>query len=269
MIPRKYILSFCLFFIIITASVQADLPKEQIYSLFNQANQYFRQANSADDPEQANEYYERAILSFERIIYKGGIRNAKLYYNLANAYFLQGKLGKAILNYRRAAKLGNANDIQKNLNFARSQRKDQVAIQTERRVLHTLFFWHYDFAQKTKFLLMCIFFGIACICVAVSIWYQRNAPLVVMAIICGLLTTCLLGSIVVEANAETKNIGGVITAKEVVAYQGDSQNYPPSFKEPLHEGTEFDLLERRSGWLHIKLFDGSKGWIPDNSAELI
>jgi hypothetical protein len=269
MILRKNILSVCLFFIAFIASARADLPKEQIYSLFNQANQNFRQANTTSDPEQADKFYQQAILSFERIIDEGGIQNAKLYYNLANAYFLQGRLGKAILNYRRAAKLGNDSDIQKNLNFARSQRKDQVVIKTERRVLHTLFFWHYDFAQKTRFLLMCIFLGIVCIAVTVAIWFHRSAPLVVTVIICGLLTICLLGSIVVEAGAETKKAGGVITVDEVVAYQGDGRNYPPSFKEPLHEGTEFDLLEKRSGWFHIKLFDGSEGWIPDDSAELI
>ena len=269
MIPKKTILSVCLFFIMFTASARAVLPKEQIYSLFNQANQNFREANATGDSEQADKLYEQAILSLERIIDEGGIQNAKLYYNLANAYFLQGRLGKAILNYRRAAELGNDNDIQKNLNFARNQRKDQVVIKTERRVLHTLFFWHYDFAQKTKFLLMCIFFGIVCISVTVAIWFCRNVPLVTTAIICGLLTICLLGSIVVEAGADAKKAGGVITVDEVVAYQGDGRYYPPSFKEPLHEGTEFDLLEKRSGWLHIKLFDGSEGWIPDDSAELI
>ena len=269
MSPGKIILSVCLFFIMFTASVQAVLPKEQIYSLFNQANQNFRQANSTGDSEQADKLYQKAILSFERIIDEGGIQNAKLYYNLANAYFLQGRLGKAILNYRRAAELGNDSDIQKNLNFARSQRKDQVAIKTERRVLHTLFFWHYDLTQKTKFLLMCIFFGIVCLSVTASIWLHRSAPLTVTAIICGLLAICLLGSIVVEAGAEAKKAGGVITVDKVVAYQGDGQNYPPSFKEPLHEGTEFNLLESRSGWLHIKLFDDSEGWIPDDSAELI
>jgi hypothetical protein len=269
MIIKNYILLTGFLFITTTTSTQADSPKEQVYSLFNQANQYFRQANSTDNPEQAKKFYEQAILSFERIIDEGGIRNAKLYYNLANAYFLRGQIGKAILNYRRAAKLGNDSDIQKNLNFARSQRKDQVAIKTQRRVLHTLFFWHYDFTQKTKFLMMCIFFGIACISAAAAIWFHRSTQSVVTSIICGLLTICLFGSIVIEAGAKSKKVGGVITAQEVTAYQGDSKNYPTSFKEPLHEGTEFELLERRSGWFHIKLFDDSEGWIPDNSAELI
>jgi SH3-like domain-containing protein len=56
---------------------------------------------------------------------------------------------------------------------------------------------------------------------------------------------------------------------EVIAYQGDGQNYPPSFKAPLNAGTEFELIERRPGWFHIKLADGSEGWISQTSAELI
>ena len=39
--------------------------------------------------------------------------------------------------------------------------------------------------------------------------------------------------------------------------------------DPLHSGLEFGLLERRGGWLHIALSDGSDGWIPENSAGLI
>ena len=45
--------------------------------------------------------------------------------------------------------------------------------------------------------------------------------------------------------------------------------YPASFKDPLHAGTEFDLLEQRPGWFHITLSDDNEGWIPDNSAEII
>ena len=58
-------------------------------------------------------------------------------------------------------------------------------------------------------------------------------------------------------------------AEEVVARQGDGKNYSPSFKDPLHAGTEFDVIETRPGWIHIKLFDDSDGWIPDKSAEMI
>ena len=250
---------------------RSALPKEQVYSLFNQANHFFREANTiANDPEQAKRLYEKAILNYEKIISDGQIRNSKLYYNLGNAYFLKEDIGRAILNYRRAEGLNKADtNIQKNLAFARSRRIDKVTVKTEERVLQTLFFWHYDFSIKTKFVITCIFFAIVCICLTVMIWYGKNAPFVVAAVICGLSTACFLASVVLETRSGVNTICGVITAQQVVARQGDGQNYQESFKDPLHAGTEFNLLERRSDWLHIRLSDNSDGWIPDNSADLI
>ena len=258
-------LLFCL-----TSLAQANLSREQIYSLFGRANQFFRQANSTDDSDQAQKLYEKAILNFEKIIRDGQIQNSKLYYNLANAYFLNGNLGKAILHYRRAEKLDGSNtNIQKNLAFARSKRIDKIPVKTEKRVLHTLFFWHYDFSIKTKFILTCLFFAVTCILLTVMIWFGRSTGRITTAVIFSILLICFLASAVLDTQIQAKRICGVITAGEIIARQGDGQNYPASFKEPLHAGTEFDLLEHRVGWLHIKLSDDSDTWIPDNSAELI
>lgn len=264
-------LSILFFFFYLAPTVKAALPKEQITSLFNQANEFFREANSiTNDPNQAERLYENAILNYEKIINEGGIRNPKLYYNLGNAYFLKEDLGRAILNYRRAEELNKADaNIQKNLAFARSRRIDKVTVKTEKRVLHTLFFWHYDFSIKTKFLLMCICFAIFCVSLTFMTWHGKAAPWVAAMVISGLLTVCFLTSVVLEAQARSHRIYGVITADEVVARQGDGPNYPESFKDPLHAGTEFDLLERRSGWFHIRLSDNSDGWVPDNAAGLI
>ena len=247
------------------------LPKEQVYSLFNQANQFFREANTAtNDPDQARKLYEKAILNYEKIISDGRIKNSKLYYNLGNAYFLKEDIGRAILNYRRAQRLDKADtNIQKNLAFARSRRMDTVEVRTEKRILETLFFWHYDFSIKTKFLFTCLGLAIVCISANVMLWRGKSASWVVTAVICGLLTASFLASVVVETRSRANTICGVITDQQVVARQGDGPNYPESFKDPLHAGTEFDLLERRSGWFHVRLSDDSDGWIPDNSADLI
>ena len=260
------LLLFCL-----AAPGRSALPKEQVYSLFNQANQFFREANTtANDPDQAQKLYEKAILNYEKIISDGQIRNSKLFYNLGNAYFLKDDIGRAILNYRRAERLDKADtNIQKNLAFARSRRIDTVDVKTEERILETLFFWHYDFSIKTKFLATCICFAIVCISVTVMLWRGRTGPWVVTAVICGLLMACFLASVVLEARTQAHRVCGVITDQQVVARQGDGPNYPESFKDPLHAGTEFDLLERRSGWFHVRLSDDSDGWIPDNAAELI
>jgi len=270
MTNKKLTIIFALFLFGLTWPTDAHMSKDQAYSLFSQANASFRTANSAEDSEQAKRLYEKAILAFEKIINQGKVKNAKLYYNLGNAYFLKGDIGKAILNYRRAEKLDDSDaNIQKNLTFARSKRIDKIAVKTEKRVLKTLFFWHYDFPIKTKFLFTCIFFGIVCICVTGVIWFGRNTPWTMTAIICGILTICLFVSVIAESEILANRVCGVITAKEVIARQGDGQNYPVSFNEPLHEGTEFDLLENRPGWFHIKLSDDSNGWIPEDSADLL
>ncbi len=272
MTGRRFLILFVSFFSFgFTTPGNDKLPNEQLYTLFSRANEAFRQAHSiSDNSDKATKLYEEAILIYEKIIIDGPIQNAKLYYNLGNAYFLKGDLGKAILNYRRAEKLDSADtNIQKNLAFARSRRVDKVKLKTEKRVLHTLFFWHYDFFLKTKFVLTCLFFALFCVSLTVMIWVGRIAPVTVITVISGLLFICLLTSVVLEANNQARKVCGVITVEDVVARQGDGQSYSPSFKDPLHSGTEFDLLENRHGWLHIQLSDNSEGWIPESSADLI
>jgi len=254
----------------LSGDADGELTPVQVSSLFEQANEAFRQANSATDDTARQKLYDKAVLSFERIINEGRIENAKLYYNLGNVYFLKGDIGKAILNYRRAEKLdGTDSDIQKNLAFARSRRIDEVKVKTEERVLQTLFFWHYDFSTRTRFVLACIFFAIVCISITVMIWFGARAAARVTSVIGTILAVCFISSVVVETRAQARRICGVITAKQVTAHQADWRDSAPSFKEPLHAGTEFDLIERRTGWFHIKLSDNSDGWITDNAAELI
>jgi tetratricopeptide (TPR) repeat protein len=246
------------------------LSQEQAYSLFSQANESFRQATVSTDDVQSQKLYSKAILAFERIINEAQIKNSKLYYNLANTYFLNGELGKAILNYRRAEKLDQADaDIRKNLDFARSKRIDKVSNPTEKQVLQTLFFWHYDFSTKTKFVVTCVCFGLVCLSLTVMVWFGRMAVARVVVIIAGIGLVCFFASVAIDTKIEADTTCGVITASEVIAHQADWQDSPPSFKEPLHTGTEFELIEERPGWYHVRLLDESDGWIPQDSAGLI
>jgi len=271
MITRlSLIILVCLIF---TAALAAGetLSKEQINTLFSQANDAFRQANSTvNDTDKANSLYEKAILGYEKIISQGRIKNPKLYYNLANAYLLKGDLGKAILDYRRAENLDKSDsDIQKNLAFARGRCADKVEIKTEKQILRTLAFWHYDFSTQTRFAVACVCFAVFCLGLTAMIWFGRNAAMMTVTVVSAFLLVCFAGSLAVEGCSQAANLAGVIISPEVVAYQGDGQNYPPSFKAPLHAGTEFELIERRPNWFQIKLADGSDGWIQQNAAEII
>jgi len=250
---------------------EASVSQEQLYALLNEANTAFQQANAAaNDRGRARELYAKAILLYEKIIEQGRISNAKLYYNLGNAYFLTDDIGRAILNFRRAQQLdGSDVNIRNNLAFARSQRLDKVSVQTERRVLETLFFWHYDFSLRTKFLLACVFFALLCVILTSMVWLGRRPATTVAAVVCGLVLIGFLISVGIESRRRAHTTHGVVVASEIVARQGDGPNYPASFKDPLHAGTEFVLLEERPGWFHIELSDGSEAWIPDSAADLV
>jgi len=254
----------------VVAAAKAELPRQQLYSLFTEANNAFRQANATQDDAGRQKLYQQAILNFEKIIQEGRVKNGRLYYNLANTYFLKGDIGRAILNYRRAEKLEKGNpDIHKNLAFARQKRADLIKPKTEERVLQTLFFWHYDFSAGTRFLITCLCFAAVCISLTIMIWRGRSTAATLTAMISALLMLCFLTSVIVESTRHANTAAGVIVADQVVAHQADWESSPPSFKDPLHAGTEFDLLDSRHGWLHIQLADGSDGWIPQNAAELI
>ena len=107
MTGRTAIILLLVCMLIVTGfAVETKMTRDEALLAFAEANRAFRQANeSTSDPQQARQFYEQTILEYEKIISDGGIKNAKLYYNLANAYQLKGDLGKAILNYRRALRL--------------------------------------------------------------------------------------------------------------------------------------------------------------------
>ncbi len=256
---------------ILCANADAKLSKDEAYLAFTQANDAFAKANQvADNPEQAKMFYQQAIAGYERIIEAGGIHNAELFCNLGNSYLLTDDLGRAILNYRRAQRLDNSNpDIHKNLNFAQSKRTDQFMVTTQKKILERLFFWHYDFSMKTRFIIGGICFAVFCIWLVLKVWFARWPAVIPVCCVMVLIPIAMIASVAIEQHSLTTHRSGVIISESVVARQGDGDNYPKSFNEPLHAGTEFDLIEQRPDWLYIELPNGQNTWIPSQSTELI
>ena len=84
--------------------------------------QLWDRANTAyinGDFHAAAEFYEQILAR--------GLSSMKLYYNLANAYFKEGQLGRSILFYHRALRLAPGNDdIRYNLSVAEARTKDNI-----------------------------------------------------------------------------------------------------------------------------------------------
>jgi multisubunit Na+/H+ antiporter MnhG subunit len=248
----------------------AALSRDDLFLAYTRANQNFAQANAQPDAARARTLYEQSILDYENIIAEGGVRNARLFYNLANAYLLTDDLGRAVLNYRRALELDGSNpDILKNLSYARARQVDRIAANPQKKVLERLFFWHYDFSMRTRFVVGGIGFALLCVYLSMRLWFARLPRLVPLCVILALTAAVMAASVSMESLHRARYRSGVITALEVTARQGDGPNYPPSFSQPLHAGLEFELVERRPDWLHIELANGQRTWIPVTGADLI
>jgi tetratricopeptide (TPR) repeat protein len=247
-------------------AAMAKMSAEEAAKVFQEANVAFGEGNKARGQD-GDRLYEKAILGYKRLAEEGGIRNAKLYANLGNAYLMTGDIGRSVLWYRRGLELspGNA-EITRNLAYARGKRLDKVEPPAQKRVMQTLFFWHYDLSLRTRFVVACAAMGALCLLLTGVVWMGRRAYFTAGAVMAAILLAAMAGSLVVEEAG--KRSEGVIVAPEVTARQGDGENYPDAFKDPLHAGTEFVVVEQRGGWVRIELADSSGGWVPAGAAEL-
>lgn len=253
------------------ASVGAASAQEDPLGVFAEANELFRQGNQAQasDPTNADESYRRAALRYQHLIEERGIRNSKLYYNLANAHHQLGDIGFAIVNYRRAERLdpGDAN-VRRNLEQARSRRQDKFNPAAGNQTLRTLLFWHFEFASSTRVRLFA--------CAWVLLWWllllrASGVGWVPREIAVGAaaVAALLIGSVIYEAVATANHPEGVIVATDTIARLGDGQSYDSAFREPLHAGAEFRVLEQRPDWYHVELPDGSQCWVSAEDVELL
>jgi len=247
------------------------LDAAHIVDLYSQAKELFRQANdlAATDHDRAEDMYRKCAMRFERIIREGGIQNGRLYYNLGNVYFRMKDIGRAIVNYRRAEQyIPNDPNLKQNLKYAREKRLDEIEEKQETKVLKTLFFWHYDLSTKTRVISFTFCFLLLWIFTSIRIFLDKPAIgwcIVVTAV----LSLCLAGSLAADEINLAKSRPGVIISHEVIARKGNSETYEPSFKDPLHAGTEFTLIEARTDWYYVELADARTCWVPSKDVEMV
>ena len=106
MICGKYIKRYLLI-AIVTILISSGYCLAEENEFFDRGNTYYEQ-----------EEYNNAIDEYKKII-AGGEVYGPLYFNLANAYFKKGELGKAIVNYERAEIfIPRDADLNANLKFA-------------------------------------------------------------------------------------------------------------------------------------------------------
>ena len=261
----------CLLCLLFSLNAYCALSHEESATLLREAERCFDDGNEAAavSHERAMENWRKAVSRYEKVIKEGNIVNGALYYNLGNAYFRLGDMGNAIANYRRAERLIPCDaNVQKNLAYARRNCQDNIQEPESKKVLKTLFFWHYDFPLGVRELLFVIGFCGFCLFGCLRLKLRRTWLSGIMGA-CALLAVVMAASMLVTELGERRTTYGVIVASEVEGRKGNSESYDKSFQAPLHAGTEFRLLETRGNWVEIQLADNQTCWLPAEATVLI
>lgn len=252
------------------SSADAGRSKQECVSLLNDGLRAYDRGTelAAKSPAEAGKAFREAADAFQSIV-NAGIHNGKLYYNLGNARLRCGQLGRSIAAYRRAERLMPADSrLEENLRYARSLCRYDIPDRTERAVVRTLFFWHFDASLRARFLVGLAAYVLFWL-VLIGRTFVARVPRRYPAAVCLLIWVALAVSVGLDFKVSATGREGVISSEGVVVRKGDGEGYAPQFEQSLTDGVEFEVLEQRRDWLHIRLADGQEGWIPTAHAELI
>lgn len=246
------------FFIIITLALivpvlSAQDKEADSAHLFLQAGQAYKDGA-----------FDRAAALYEKLLAQG-IVNGSMFYNLGNAYLKAGKIGQALVNYRRAELfMPRDEDLQANIQYTLQLTTDKIEGRDPYAHVKTLCFWY----SKLNIRELTILFLMA----NIILWGTAIARLFFrwdylwLALYASIAFSVLLG---ISAGFKLYSFyyspAGVVTAKEITVRSGGSVNDTALFQ--LHEGAEFDWLDEGGGWVKIQLRDGKKGWVQKDMVE--
>lgn len=226
--------------------------------------------------EEANDQYERgeyaaAAQQYEALI-DSGYEDATLYYNLGNAYFRNGDVGRAVLNYLRAEELSPRDaDIRANLELARSRTVDRVESGGE-----SLFASVSNAARRwvtvgEMGVISLLLWAASAIAIGTLIVWRTIPRRTVVwngAFVATAATLVSLLLLVSMLYANSNDDSAVIVESTVKVMSGPGDQYEEEFT--LHSGAQVRLVDTRQGWVRIALpGDDLQGWAPSDTVEAL
>ncbi|TAK48050.1 MAG: tetratricopeptide repeat protein [Saprospiraceae bacterium] len=234
-----------------------------------------RGEGTAERFQAANKAYEngdfaQAAKAYEALL-SDGFESAGLHYNLGNACFRQGELGRAILQYEKALLLqpGDAS-ILHNLEFARQRTVDKFE---EVPDFFLRAWWHRlrNLAASGVWSFTGAFLWLAGFC-ALALWQlsreRRTRKASFFAGLALLLLSILPLSLALSRTAWEQHSGQAIISAGTASLRSAPDEAGTELYL-LHEGTKLELLEKLGDWHKVQLPNGEEGWLPDGAFEEI
>ena len=234
-----------------------NVSKEVAIGLFTDANEKYTQAAklvAAKSDLEAAPLLQAAALQYETIL-ASGFRHGQIYYNLGNVYYRQGKLGKSILNYRRAQRLmpGNA-DVDANLSLVKTTTEDKELSSAPPPVAQKVFFWFFMLNQNQLTIVAISLYVALMFLITLFIFFRFSwCRGVMIGFSAGLLIA--LTSLGIKIYCEEGVTCGVVTTKCHVRY-GPGGEYEPKFE--IHDGAECVIEGEKNDWYRVYVNVGVK-----------
>jgi tetratricopeptide (TPR) repeat protein len=260
-------------------SAQTAVTQVSVYQLFARGNQLYE----AGDFEEAVDVYQESV--------DRGASSPELFYNLANAYYKSGDLGRTVLNYERSLRLAPRDeDARANISLVRSMLRDRQFVDEPGAFKRTVT-WLDRRLNLRESLLVTSLLYLALMIVAIVFVFRdtsivsRIYPKISLgspgrflgldkprdfALAMTTLSLLLTFSGVSSWNKyhdTTARRAAIVVRQEAAVYGGPSTESTLQFK--VHEGTRVSTGETRPGWIQIHLPGDLSGWIVDRWIERI
>ena len=227
------------------------------------------QWNAANAAYNAGDF-EKAATIYEQILAQN-LHSAALYYNLANAYFKQGELGKALLNYNRASRIAPSDeDIRHNQEYAEKMTKDSIEKIPE--------FFLVTWLRAARGALSCtawtvLSLAMLAVALAMTLVYLLAQRMSLRKVGFYTMACAVVLFIASSAFALSERNMLINRSEAIVMSSAASVKSSPDRSATelfvLHEGTKVTIGESTDGWAEVRIADGRKGWIEDKRIERI
>lgn len=226
----------------------------------------FYKANAAYD----NDYYEQAIVSYEKIIDQG-FESAQLYYNMGNSYFKLKDYPSAIYYYEKAKKLApNDEDILFNLSVANGLIVDKMEPVPELiftqwwRTFYNMFTANtWAIISVVTFILFFLLFGFYL--------FSRLMLLRKLAFFTAIFVLFITIFTFVVSYQKYRTVNhqseAIIFTPTITVKSSPNPNSVDLFV--IHEGSKVELRDKVGEWYEIKIASGGVGWLPAESLRKI
>lgn len=217
-----------------------------------------------------NNDFNEAIALYDSIE-RSGMASARLYYNMGNAYFKAGRIGKSILYYNKAERLAPGDkDIEHNLAIANTYTRNRIEPLPE-------FFlrrWMDGFASVMSgnaWAWMSV--GFFALTLAGALLYLL--PLrrrIRKAGFYGSLASLVVFLFAFAFASEDRRESMESTHAIVTSASASVKSSPDNAGKDLfllYEGAKVEVRDALNGWREIELADGNQGWIKAAAIEMI